>query len=193
MTTFLLFIFGLWGSRYFRKYFFDSHQVDSTSNINKQKKPEDVAKVDAATTSSVGNGVAFVLKSIDHKSNINSTKTANNTKSVIKNLQRNYQLEVQSYDCTRDLEYYYTDYPELKQLKLYPCKTNIQSGESVQFKLTGLDQFNNKIKISDRVSWSATAGTIDYKGLFSIDSKNDVLVTITAKVGTIKTTSIVNV
>ena len=83
--------------------------------------------------------------------------------------------------------------PELRRLTLSPSQTTIKSGETIQFKLTGLDKFDNQIKISDRISWSATAGQIDSTGLFSINSIDDVLVTVTAKVGAIKVTSTVNV
>ena len=52
---------------------------------------------------------------------------------------------------------------------------------------------DNKIEISDRISWSATVGKIDSTGLFSIDSQNDVVVTVTARVGIIKVSSTVNI
>ena len=83
--------------------------------------------------------------------------------------------------------------PELRRLTLSPSQTTIKSGEAIHFKLTGLDRFDNQIEISDRISWSATAGKIDSTGLFSINSKNEILLSVTAQVGAIKTTSIVNV
>ena len=92
---------------------------------------------------------------------------------------------------------YYSDFSEIRSelrgLKLFPSQSIIQSGETIQFKLTGLDKFNNQIEISERISWSATAGKIDSTGLFSIYSIDNVLVRVTAKVGTLKTTSTVKI
>ena len=83
--------------------------------------------------------------------------------------------------------------PQLRRLKLSQSKTTIKSGETVQFKAAVLDKFNNRIKISDRISWSATAGQIDSTGLFSFDSIDDVLVTVTAKISEIEATAKVNI
>jgi hypothetical protein len=49
------------------------------------------------------------------------------------------------------------------------------------------------IEIRDGISWSATGGNIDSKGLFSIDSIDKALVTITAKVNEIEATTKVNI
>ncbi|WP_319421498.1 hypothetical protein [Pleurocapsa sp. FMAR1] len=106
-------------------------------------------------------------------------------------------LETESHCEIEREQIYYSSFsdiePELKRLTLSPSQTAIKSGKTIQFKLTGLDKFDNQIKISDRISWSATEGRIDSTGLFSIDSQNDVVVKVTAKVGAIKVTSTVNV
>ena len=83
--------------------------------------------------------------------------------------------------------------PELRRLKLFQSKTTIKSGETIQFQVAGLDRFDNQIEISDCISWSATAGEIDSTGLFSFDSIDDVLVTVTAKVSEIEATAKVNI
>lgn len=58
---------------------------------------------------------------------------------------------------------YYSNFseirPELRRLELFPSQSIIQSGETIQFKLTGLDKFNNKtlltLGVSTRIlSWA---------------------------------------
>lgn len=109
-----------------------------------------------------------------------------------------HRVNTESYFSRERTQISYADFseevrPKLKQLKLSQPKSTIQSGETIQFKLTGIDQFNNQIKICDRISWLATAGEIDSRGLFSIDSIDKALVTITAKVNEIEATAKVNI
>ncbi|MGB5710717.1 MAG: hypothetical protein WBM44_07375, partial [Waterburya sp.] len=124
----------------------------------------------------------------DHSTKNSSTQTI-----VSPNLKTN----TESHSPTERTPIYCSSFseviPELRRLKLSKHKSTIKSGETIQFELTGLDRLDNQIEIRDRISWSATAGKIDSRGLFSIDSKNDVVVTVTARVGIIKVSSTVNV
>lgn len=123
----------------------------------------------------------------------NSTKNGS-TQAIVS---PNYRANTESDFRTERSTIYYSGFsevrPELRRLKLSPSQSTIKSGETIQFKLTGLDKFNNEIEISDRISWTATAGEIDSTGLFSIYCINNVLVRVTAKVGTLETTATVNV
>ena len=123
----------------------------------------------------------------------NSTKNGS-TQAIVS---PNYRANTESNFRTERSTIYYSGFsevrPELRRLELSPSQSTIQSGETIQFKLTGLDKFNNEIEISDRISWSATAGKIDSTGLFLIYSIDNVLVRVTAKVGTFETTANVNI
>ena len=123
----------------------------------------------------------------------NSTKNGS-TQAIVS---PNYRANTESNFRTERSTIYYSGFsevrPELKRLKLSPSQSTIQSGETIQFKLTSLDKFNNQVEISDRISWSATAGKINSTGLFSIYSIDNVLVRVTAKIGTLETTATVNV
>ena len=182
MTTFLLFIFGLWGSRYFLKYLFGTHQVDSVSRTGRQNNCSNIDRRNSNTSSSVGKAVPFVL---GESTKTHSVKTVDRTKPIARKVPEYYN------DFGNSVEY--VSAPELSLLKLSPFQTTIKSGETIQFKLTRFDSFDNQIKIKDRISWSATAGKIDSTGLFLIYSIDNVLVRVTAKVGTLETTATVNV
>ena len=182
MTTFLLFIFGLWGSRYFFKYLFGTHQVDSVSRTARQNNCSNIDRRNSNTSSSVGKAVPFVL---GESNKTHSLKTIDKTKPIVRKVPRYYN------DFGNSVEY--VSAPELNLLKLSPFQTTIKLGETIQFKLTRFDSFDNQIEIKDRISWSATAGEIDSKGLFLIDSIDKALVTITAKVNEIEATAKVNI
>jgi len=190
MTTFLLFICSLLGSRYFLKYLYSSNKVDSKSLNTKQDNNSNVVEENFNNYSSVRQ---TTLSSPRNVSKHNSLKTIYQTESVTRTVPKSFgKTTTQSYDnFSNSAEYVYV--PELSRLQIFPSKTKIKSGETIQFNITGLDESDNQIAIKERISWSTTAGEINSTGLFLIDSIDDVLVKISAKIGEIETAATVNV
>ena len=175
----------------------NTNVIDIKSTVvREQSKLDKIYQNKKANQPSTKHSIKAKSSSNKYYSNIEkgySTKNISTQTSVLPERKVNTESNLKS---ERE-QIYYSGFseviPELRELKLSQSKTTIKSGETLQFKLTGLDRFNNQIAISDRISWSATAGKIDSTGLFSIESKNDFVVTITAKVGAIKVSSTVNV
>jgi len=77
--------------------------------------------------------------------------------------------------------------PKLTNLILKPEQLRIAIGESYQFSVSGLDQ-HGRIMTIDDIKWSVDKGNIKSDGQFTAEDK-EAIVTVTAKVGNLSTTS----
>ncbi|MEH1888411.1 MAG: WD40 repeat domain-containing protein [Nostoc sp.] len=80
---------------------------------------------------------------------------------------------------------------KLKILILFPLKPTLTFGESLHFTIQGVDQYGSDIKLEE-VTWSATSSTIFPDGRLQA-SYQEQEITVTANVGEISTSTIINV
>ena len=77
----------------------------------------------------------------------------------------------------------------INSIVLTPSSVSLATGGSQQFSASALDQFGIAMATPPAFTWSATAGTISSKGLYTASNVSDSKVTITAHSGAISSTA----
>ncbi len=125
----------------------DPRIVNSTGGI-----VNSAPTVTMSTTSAPSSGVATFSMS-------------GSTGNVVFTRAGSYDLNFSSGGMTRRLRV--TVNATLTSLQVTPGTASVQTGQTRQFAVAGLDQFGQKMASSPTVTWSATGGTVSSSGLFT--------------------------